>query len=250
MHVDAHFAGGRGHPVCQDYALACPGAAVVCDGCSTAEHSDVGARLLAHAALRPGAALGDPSWLAGVQAASRLLGLPEASLDATCILARARAQAIVVTMLGDGVVAARRVDDGRLSVIEVDFERAAPPYPSYRLCPRRSAAYLEAGLGTPRVRAPQDAPAPAAEAGALTWVFPRDQFSAVFIGSDGLAAFRRDDRSLVPTATVIEGLSRFPSHRGAFVTRRLRRFLAKQAPRAGMHPEDDVALAALCWGAA
>ena len=49
---DAHFVMGRGHSVCQDYALATARSAVVCDGCSSSRASDVGARVIALAAIR------------------------------------------------------------------------------------------------------------------------------------------------------------------------------------------------------
>lgn len=248
LHVDAHFARGRTHAVCQDYTAQGPGVAVVCDGCSSAPHSDVGARLLAHAALQASpAALADGTWLTGPDAARRRLGLPEASLDATCIVARGDAHGVTVTMLGDGVVAARRARDGALVVIEVSFPKCAPPYPSYGLDPRRRAAYADAGLGAPTIEASPDAPAPTMGPGRLSWTFPRSQWSAVLIGSDGLCAFQREDRTLHPTADVVDALFRYPSPHGAFVTRRLRRYLAKQAPAAGLSPEDDVAVAALCW---
>ena len=246
-HVDAHFARGRTHAVCQDYTAMGPGVAVICDGCSGAPHSDVGARLLAHAAVTAHAdALADGSWLAAPDAARRSLGLPEACLDATCIVARAHEDSIAVTMLGDGVVAARTHDDA-LIVIEVSFPDCAPPYPSYTLDPLRRAAYAEAGLGIPAIEASPDAPVARHSPGLLCWTFPRAQWASVLIGSDGLSAFRCADQSVAPTAAVVDALFRYPSPHGAFVTRRLRRYLAKQAPAAGLTPEDDVALAALCW---
>ena len=104
LHIDAHFARGRSHAVCQDYAAVGAGIAVVCDGCSGAADSDVGARLIAHAAVQATpAAVADGSWIRRTEAARELLGLDVAALDATCILARAREQAIEVTMFGDGV---------------------------------------------------------------------------------------------------------------------------------------------------
>jgi len=247
LHVDAHFARGRTHAVCQDYTAVGPGVAVVCDGCSGAPHSDVGARLLAHAALTADPeAWADGSWLAQPDAARRGLGLPQACLDATCIVARAHADAITVTMLGDGVVAAR-AHDGTLVVIEVSFPECAPPYPTYALDPVRLAAYADAGLGTPVIQASAGAPEPTRAHGALCWCFPAAQWACVLIGSDGLSAFRHEDQSAPPTSAVVDTLFRYPSPHGAFVTRRLRKYLSKQAPAAGLTPEDDVAVAALCW---
>ena len=247
LHVDAHFARGRSHPVCQDYAAVGPGIAVVCDGCSGAPDSDVGARLLAHAALRAAPdALADGTWLRPSETARCALGLEAVALDATCIVARATDQAIVVTMFGDGVVAARRLD-GTLTVIEVSFPQSAPPYPSYALSDARQHAYDSSGLGTPTLHTTNRAPAAVPLGSGLSWSFPRAQWKSVLVGSDGLGAFRQLDQTLAPATEVVPALFRYPSPRGAFVTRRLRKYLAKEAPSRGLHPEDDVAVAALCW---
>ncbi len=249
LHVDAHFARGRSHAVCQDYALATAAGAVVCDGCSSAPHSDVGARLLAHAAASASMdQLPDARWLREPVAAQQGLGLPTACLDATCILARVQDDGIGVCMLGDGVVAARQREDDALVVVEVSYAQSAPPYPSYALCPHRSAAYADAGLGSANIQTSAGAPPPMPDGRALRWWFPRSQYSAVMIGSDGLGAFRRADQSPVPSSEVVSGLFRFPSPRGAFLTRRLKRYLSRDAPAEGLSPHDDVAVAALCWG--
>lgn len=248
VRIDAHFLGGLGHPVCQDYATAGADTAVVCDGCSSAPDTDVGARLLAHAALHASPnALEDGSWLHGPAAARRALGLPPSSLDATCIVARASDEHIRVTMFGDGVVAARD-HDGHQVVAEVHYPRSAPPYPGYALDPQREHAYRSAGLGEPTIRG--DAPPPLRCDTALCWTFPRQRWAAVLIGSDGLSAFRRADQSPYATDAVVNALFRYRSPQGAFVTRRLRKFVSRDAPRQGVHASDDVAVAALCWEAA
>ncbi len=248
LHVDAHFARGRTHPVCQDYATVGPGIAVVCDGCSGAPDSDVGARLVAHAALQATPrTLADGTWLQRTETARSALGLGPAALDATCIVARATEDAIAVTMFGDGVVAARR-PDGALTIIEVSYPQSAPPYPSYALCELRQQAYESSGLGTPTVSATERAPMPIPVGSGLSWIFPRADWQSVLVGSDGLGAFRDVEQTLAPTTEVVPALFRYPSPRGAFVTRRLRKYLAKEAPTRGLHPEDDVAVAALCWG--
>ncbi len=247
LHVDAHFARGRGHTVCQDYATVGPGVAVVCDGCSSAPNSDVGARLVAHAALQATPdALADGTWIGRTDTARLALDLDMSALDATCIVARAHEDAIEVTMFGDGVVAARR-EDGSLTVIEVTFPQSAPPYPSYTLCEARRDAYDRVGLGQPIIRATGHAPDVSVRGAVLCWCFSRAQWRSVLIGSDGLGAFRQSDHSLAPTAEVVPALFRYPSPHGAFVTRRLRKYLAKEAPNRGLQPEDDVAVAALCW---
>ncbi len=248
LHVDAHFARGRSHAVCQDYAAIGPGIAVLCDGCSGAPDSDVGARLLAHAALQATPdALADGTWLRAAERARDELALDTAALDATCVVARATEHTILVTMFGDGVVAARH-RDGTLSVVEVSFPRSAPPYPSYALSRLRQQAYADSGLGTPSLRATGHVPDALSQGSGLTWSFPRAEWTSVLVGSDGLSAFRQVDQSFAPAAEIVAALFRFPSPRGAFVTRRLRKYLTKEAPANGLQPEDDVAVAALCWG--
>ena len=251
MHIDAHYVRGRTHTVCQDYAVTGPNVAVVCDGCSSAPHSDVGARLLAHAALTAEpSALDSGAWLRGPDSVRETLALPASALDATCIVARALADAITVTMFGDGVIAARGRDDGPPLVIEVAYPRSAPPYPSYTLDADRLQAYEHAGLGAPRIVASHSSPTPVQNTHGVSWHFARSDWSAVLVGSDGLTAFEHEDRSAVPTEQVIGALFRYPSPHGAFVTRRLRRFVQREAPAAGIVTTDDVAVAAVCWEAA
>ncbi len=247
LHVDAHFARGRTHPVCQDYAAVGPGIAVVCDGCSGAPDSDVGARLVAHAALQASpSALADGTWLGRTETARCALGLGSAALDATCIIARATEDCVRVTMFGDGIVAARS-REGTIAIIEVSYPQSAPPYPSYALSQPRQDAYERSGWGTPTLRASQHAPVAVPCGMGLSWRFPRAQWQSVLVGSDGLGAFRQRDQTLASPCEIVPALFHYPSPRGAFVTRRLRKYLAKEAPARGLYPEDDVAVAAMCW---
>lgn len=248
VQIDAHYVRGQGHATCQDYALHTSDVAVVCDGCSNAPHSDVGARLLGHAATTADATtLADGRWLQAPERARVALGLPASSLDATCVLARREGDTIHVSMHGDGVVAAAR-HDGSIALVGVHYERSAPPYPSYGLDPQRAQAYANAAIGAPMFFG--DALEPQRQHGALRWTFPREQWRAVLIGSDGLSSFQHHDRRPYGTRDVVEALLAFRSPRGAFVTRRLRKFVTRDATRLGIQPYDDVAVAALCWEAA
>lgn len=250
INADAHFWRGEGHVVCQDYALTAEDIVVLCDGCSSSPHVDVGARLLAHAALTHPAWVeeGDPSWLAPPRDAVRALGLPLAALDATCLLARCDPDAAYVTMLGDGVVAARTFD-GRIETYEVTFDAGTPSYPSYALEPDRAAAYRAAGLDACHVHASADARiTPTRIRGGHRWVFERDRYCAVLIASDGVGAVFTQESEPKPTADIVQHLFHYPAPHGAFVTRRLRRFMTRQAPAMGLRPLDDISLGALCWG--
>ncbi|MEM6296890.1 MAG: protein phosphatase 2C domain-containing protein [Myxococcota bacterium] len=247
LHVDAHFVRAPDHVVGQDYAIARGSVAVVCDGCSGSAHTDVGARLLAHACLADPDRVEQPDrWLRAASRAATVVGLPDTALDATCLLATASAETITVHVMGDGVLAARRVD-GSLAVIHLVAAHEAPAYPSYRLDPDRACAHRALAGIEPNSRAPEDAPVPQRVSGWLRWTFPRRDFKAVLVATDGAAACTDAAGEACALEAVVDALFRYPTARGEFVTRRLRRFVRRELAQRGWRCNDDLGLAALCW---
>jgi hypothetical protein len=250
MLADAHFVIGSGHAVCQDYALAHAlddgrALAVVSDGCSSSARSDVGARLLAHTALRSlrAGTLEVADVLRRADGLRRALQLPVEALDATLLTLVADRDGAVVLAWGDGVVVGRR-RGGSLDVHRIDYAGHAPPYPSYALDRDRLAAYVAAGLGRRTVVPPGNAGRVAEEPGGpVRLAFPRDVYDLVAIASDGVTAVRDRDRAAVPVADVLDALLRFPARSGAFVQRRCRRFAGSECAARGWIAHDDIALA-------
>jgi hypothetical protein len=273
MEADCGFAVGRGHDVCQDYAVA--GAAgggpyaILADGCSSSPDTDVGARLLVRALERPfaamtafdlpafGALYSEAVERAAACAAS--LGLDPHALDATLAAVRVSGGRWIASCYGDGVVAvASRC--GTITIREITYARGCPRYVSYIASPERALAFARCEGNTKLVTTWRVSAAD----GAVLWketeasrepfeVFegPMRDCVAVCAMSDGALAVTAPGgaetwraREPVPLAECVSELLAFKSARGAFVRRRLRRFLDDCARR-GWQLGDDLSLAAV-----
>lgn len=141
------FVIGATHKVCQDYARSGVTEdglvyAIVCDGCSQTEDSDVGARLLARAAENR---LGYQDDVKGAVWDALTSVYPDACLDATLLVATHTpgASYIRVFAWGDGVIATRRRDGTGWHIWRIDYVKGAPAYQSYTLDPARLEAYAK-----------------------------------------------------------------------------------------------------------
>ena len=167
-------------------------------------------------------------------------------LDATLAMAWRGPEAFEVMLAGDGVVAARR-HDASLEVFVIECEGSAPPYPIYARQPARGAVWRAAVGGSKVTRYGPDAqPDVQRRAGMdpLRLSLPTSDFDMVALFSDGVSSFM-GPMGPVATLDVVRHLMAIRSPRGAFVTRRMRRFLSKTAPTAGWTHGDDVSMAAV-----
>jgi len=255
--ADVYFTMGASHQVCEDYALSGrgPGGAfvVVSDGCSSAPQTDVGARLLAHAAaqqLRTTSALSLDALIVRAAAVARHLTLAAGALDATLLAAWRVGSRVEIAVAGDGVVVALpRAPEEAPVGWRVEDEDQAPGYPAYTgdrfdaYCARygrRRVSLSRQGVEVSRWRQPirerKDL--------CLRWSLPVAAVSGLLIASDGVASFRRDDEPVEPMAIAAE-LTAFRTTTGAFLQRRARRFLGRTCPTLGYAHHDDIALGAL-----
>jgi hypothetical protein len=287
--ADAYYALGAGHVICQDFALAGRSPrgepyAIVSDGCSSARHSELGARLLGAAArleLQRGEPLEVGRALRTAWHLGRELGLPPSCLDATLLQATVRDGRVQCLLAGDGVLAGRR-RDGTVEAWAIEAPSGAPPYPSYLHEPARLAAYLATGperrirhwrgrappadaLGDERSWLERITPGPPVanldpsapvEGYLRRFDLAQDDFELVMLLSDGASSFGRvapDDPSRrcdpVPLGAVLGQLLAVPSTRGEFVVRRCRRFLASFCREHGWQHHDDLAVGAIGWEA-
>ena len=258
MESDCMYAIGQSHQVCQDYASVGPEFAMISDGCSSSPDTDLGARYLASAAALwfqvHGTHHFDPRWVVTrASEAASWLGSSPCSLDATLLVAHRRdARSIVLTAAGDGVLAMRDTA-GVLTTYHID-DGGAPAYLSYLVDSRRMAAYAAAGYDRRIVSICRD--------GSLVAQVPlrlsRDfilrlhlatrGIEALFLFSDGVSSFATKRGDAVADHEVIAELCAIKGYRGAFVQRRMRRFLNKTCPSRGWNHHDDVAMAALYVG--
>lgn len=152
--TDDHFLIGQLHTnngmPCQDYALSgtMSGAAyaIVTDGCSGGDKTDVGARLLALAT----AGVIKAHWITtaqvsgttaqeiamwqrvGMAGTQRMLDLSLMDMLATCAFAYISLQGGIIHLQGDGIVALKW-RDGRITMYKYDWSKNTPYYPAYNL---------------------------------------------------------------------------------------------------------------------
>jgi hypothetical protein len=256
--ADSHYEKGSTHTICQDYAWAGSVSdsrlvAVVCDGCSKAPDSNIGASLLAHAFK-----LEAPGDLAGLRSrvADRLVaglscfGLPAPAGRATVLgwVIDAHTGMAHGYAWGDGFLAVRRGD--KLEAWVFRHPHNAPPYLGYWTNPADLKEYVEGptfGLKMTVEHFPcSGASASSVAMGMWDIHIPIGDLPVSFAaGSDGAMSFCGGGATLPPLAVVKE-LTAFRDTEPGFVCRRMRRQMhlwgRLETP---MRAADDVAAAAI-----
>jgi len=286
MNTDIFFTQGSTHKVCQDYAISNRrdkdglitgrAFAIVCDGCSGAEDSDFGARVLARAALRH-----QDRFLSHDQRLNRILttadmyrqslALPVQSLCSTLLMAVETGDSIEVTVVGDGVVFARK-RDGTGIIYEYRYPSGAPYYLRYALSSSDEAEYGEI-FGWKRqewvheflngkiefVKMNSNDTTPNYEESALsimpvTRTFKTSEYDLVAIMSDGTSAFERFQETatgrephLISLADVLREVTAFKNYNGEFVQRRCQKAFEKFR-KDGWQNTDDFSIGAIYIG--
>src|ERR1035437_4055613 len=132
MHCDSCLISGKGHPICQDYALCGEVSGnkfcLVSDGCSSSKDSDMGARFLAHAAKNTLSTFWDIEHedyfrltLGLAIQYAKSMGLDRTCLDATLLTMIETGIGVHVAQFGDGMIV-RKKKDGDLVVFQTTFE--------------------------------------------------------------------------------------------------------------------------------
>lgn len=252
--VDSLFKIGSTHAVCQDYTLHGESIlpyAVLSDGCSGAPHSDIGARLMCHAAPQVLRLMGEDQLFEsnakdivlkaqGIASLGQVhMSLPSNALYATFLLAYAseNRNAIRIIMAGDGFLMCKK-QGGEVSVLHANYDKDYPFYPAYLASMGHLAEYEKitekAGQSVTHNWILGSAPVGSAqrkENHIFDITIPANEIEWVMLSSDGLETFTgRDDQSLpvglvedvIPLITNIKGLQ------GTFITRRLGKMLKKE----------------------
>jgi hypothetical protein len=246
---------------------------ILSDGCSSSPDTDIGARLLVKAAeqtllgrgsattLEPAKIHREAARLALTWA--KLLGLPPQAVDATLLSAHLVGEELVVGCSGDGVICLQTWA-GAVEVYSISYASGYPLYPAYMHQPARLLALKDAGRSGKEVTRFRSASIeeclqPSGTSGGdsptevLTVSAANYKYVALF--SDGIHSFFNaapDGSSggrgeAVPLDEPLRSLISFKSTRGAFVGRRLKRFLKDCRDRGWQHL-DDLAFGALHLG--
>lgn len=166
LNTNAYYEIGSYHQVCEDYALSGTyqdmAYAIVSDGCSSSENSDVGARLIAHIAkgviiyLKDKNAIGVPGFhdvfkeliiKKGIEVKNSL-GLSSEAFDATLLVNIVFDNKIYSIAWGDGYIIYKTKESKHI-IYDISFSSRAPYYLSYEMSPTKKQQYMmEFGEGT------------------------------------------------------------------------------------------------------
>jgi hypothetical protein len=270
MITDSYFSQGSTHRVCQDYAAHGDNYVVVSDGCSMAEHSDFGARLLTRAAIQ---GISENKFsitsadfyreiLARGVSYARAMGLSIDCLFATLLIAQKIDKEFVVTMQGDGVIVAKYPN--HLYVCVIEFPSCAPFYLRYFLEQTSLSGYRERA-GTKYIKYEYTIPKNSEKIISteecnidfnidfshpvmLTSKFNAEEVEFVSILSDGATAFYRTDESdthkqsvRIDPIDIVQELMQMKNCNPGFVHRRCLMAL-KKFDKLGWKPADDFSI--------
>lgn len=258
--ADSHFAIGKTHDVCQDYAIGEDPAqsglngslalAIVCDGCSSSPDTDWGARFLARAAAMAFWPFNPLNVVQKANVFRQALQLQPQALDATLLMIRETKNGDAeVIVCGDGVVVARRRDGSGYDHWALSYSLNAPAYLTYLLDADRQASYLDCGGGILTVTgSPYEAPEDIEPGVSFTRTFPRAEYDVVLVLSDGSESFQKREGTRfvpVPLTEVLDQVLDFKTLTHGFIKRRVIRFLGKFCHQNEWQHNDDLAVAGL-----
>lgn len=250
MNGDSYYTIGSTHEVCQDYAIVVNDQRIfLADGCSSSPNTDVGARIVAHAASCWQTDL-DPFTLSQeIVKASYGLRLPKGALDATLLIADAQEKRFVVRVFGDGYVSYRD-HSGQIEMIKISYPTDAPLYLSYWQDVSRWEKYkekfgtvrrLEMGYIVPdRKRLTSED----IDKDPVRIQLAYETYDLVLLFSDGVASFLDENNERIPPEEIIKEMLQIKNYKGEFIKRRAKRFL-KDAKKRGWTHFDDFSVAAL-----
>jgi hypothetical protein len=270
--TDGLFKIGSTHKVCQDYVHHGQDFlpfAVVSDGCSGSNNSDIGSRILAHSFEQVMKLIGREkiitypakSLAARVQsyAYSNIanLGIDESSLHATLLFAVANEEQnkLRVTMIGDGVFAYKLKSSDQPAIVKSDFSHDYPVYPGYfnnnELMHEYERVNLEVGQEVTHTWIQGSQPEgylPNKCKYIFNIVLPLDEIEWAMLSSDGIDTFVGEafpNEAQNTKDLVLPYFSAIKARQGEFVTRRINKMLNKEL--SGFIHEDDLSVAGISF---
>jgi serine/threonine protein phosphatase PrpC len=265
MNANHEFQIGHDHKVCEDYALSEVNGnrafAIICDGCSSSVFSDVGARILAHAARETlyetpmdAECFNSFGSRAIVTAQDTIKGLPALAktnvLNATLLVSWINDNKLTVFMYGDGMLFHQKKDT--TSFMHVELASGAPDYLAYWLDKFHTENYYQEFGGAPKEIIEGDVNQideglrtkivqPFEPVVYQAEVSPGDVIS---LCSDGINSFRAANNDIIPWKDLLPEFFGFKSTNGEFVTRRLRAF-QRDCQKKQITHSDDISVASI-----
>ncbi|MFW6121984.1 MAG: protein phosphatase 2C domain-containing protein [Petrotogales bacterium] len=281
MNSDSCFVQGHSHSVCEDYVISNERVngdivgdpfVVLCDGCSSSPNTDIGARLLAIAAMQSLDILDGqnaPTLLfchavyEKTHSYCRSMSISEDCLLSTLIVVKyieeSRVRGFNVIMFGDGAIATQRKTGSRIDVETFEYTSGAPYYLNYHFNEKKKQQYydnfglsilqnvyhLNPGQDTAvhyvkdrLINRPPDVP--------FIWCrfYSLDDISMIAVMSDGIKSFidlSKGVRSNYDIVHVLSSILFFRATNGVFVKRRMKKGLKKMEKEKKIH-EDDISI--------
>jgi hypothetical protein len=276
MNTDSYFEIGYSHIVCEDYALSGTESdiayAIISDGCSSSDHSDIGARLLSHIAkdtilyFERRKLLYDSVFMTTMfkktfeeiiikkcLEVKETLRLPIDVFDATLLTAIAVNNAFLYLYgRGDGCFIFK-TKDNQIDFTEISFESNAPYYLSYDMHFDKKQSYTNSFHGT-KVNIHQQNESICSnelvDADGFSFFLPLcSAYKQVALTSDGIGTYESDpaiinDKMQYPTQEIIPQYVDYKNPVGEFVQRRMLR-LKKDCIKDGIVHQDDISCATI-----
>ena len=260
INIDTFLEIGDQHKVCEDYIVSGVDPVpyiILSDGCSTANNSEMGSRLLCHLAkqyLKYNADQVIDYWNLGhwviynAEQTIRQLGLSRTCLTATLIVAYQIEDNVRIMMYGDGsyITVAK---SGIINITTVEYTNNAPYYLVYLIDQYREDLYHKAGNMKTVTTYYEDGSESkeefaydhALEYGVNTKVYPN-----LLIASDGIDSFLKKDGSStihLRAENIIHPCVAFKNMKGEFLKRRLNKQM-KVYNKEGITHFDDLSVGA------
>lgn len=266
IEIDSFLEIGSQHRICEDYIIKGNNPTqyiILADGCSSANNTEMGARILCHLAKQYIKYRGEDdlysieyedlgNWVIyNAELIARQMGLSLSCLTSTLIVSFVRDNIVKVFMYGDGCIITTTPEHDSIEITKIDFEGNAPYYLVYRVDKDRGEIYhqnnphkmVSVDFSTktelPRkIRHAYDYPS---EYELLTSTHP-----LIMIASDGLFSFLMGNGSsdlIDPMNLLKDGFISFKNTKGSFLQRRLNKYM-KQLNKQGVAHFDDLSVGA------
>lgn len=257
--VDSYFQISTTHLICQEYSLHTQNPfpfVVLCDGCSSSPNTDVGARILAHKALKAHKLNLDVSIEAIMHTAEytrQCLGLPQEALDCTILTCVAKDDNITVDIHGDGIIIIIYKKHSSIfkSVTKnLYFTGNAPYYPNYLLNKHRiknfkamQQKFIEEQIAHYKhpVEEYYTKDKITRENNHITYYFDTNVIETILIASDGLNSFYDEHNRKIPLEKIIPYFTNFKSYTGEFIKRRAKKAI-QELSAVGIKNRDDISI--------
>jgi hypothetical protein len=230
VNLDSFSKIGKAHIYNQDYTAISPNKSVLtlCDGCSSAQFSDIGSRLIACAALSYDT-LHSTIWAA--YTAGNTINLPIDALSATLIRIRVIDGIALIEIAGDGTIVSIPKEGPKALSREnicdytqhIRFPSNAPYYLRYNLSEKDRQKYLElyGDLVTEKDHS-YDLLSKWPD-GIIKKNINVEDVNLIAVFSDGISSFQDSNGNKVSEADLVSELTSFKNYSGQFVQRRCRK---------------------------